>query len=127
MRAMSGFLALAAVGLLAGACAPTMRWDKPGMTTEALQADQGDCRKAAADEAFRNYPFYPGFGLVGPPFWPYRHSPDYFLYRQRMETDRSFNEMRLANFCMRNKGYTQVPINAQPPVPQAPAPQAPAK
>jgi hypothetical protein len=115
MRAMSGFLALAAMGLLASACAPTMRWDKPGSSAEALQADQVDCRKAAADEAFRNYAFFSGFGMMGAPFWGYRHQPDYFLWRQRLETDRAFQEMRLANFCMRNKGYTQVPINEQTP------------
>ncbi len=115
MRAMSGFLALAAIGLLASGCGPAMRWDKAGMNAEAVQADQLDCRKAAADEAFRGYAFHSGFSMMGPPFWGYRTRPDYFLWRQRMETDRAFYEMRLASFCMRNKGYTQVPVNEQAP------------
>ena len=92
-----------------------------GGAVASTRAGVTNAAAAAADEAFRNYAFYPGFGIGGPPFWGYRHHPDYFLYRQRLETDRSFNEMRLANFCMRNKGYTQVPINAQPPAPQVPA------
>ena len=115
MRAMSGFLALVAIGLLASACGPTMRWDKAGMSAEAVQADQVDCRKAAADEAFRSYAFHTGFSIMGPPYWGYRRQPDYFLWRQRLQTDRAFYEMRLASFCMRNKGYTQLPINEQAP------------
>ena len=117
MAAKSGFLALVAIGLLAAGCGPPMRWDKPGASAENVQNDQLECRRAAANEAFRNYAFYSGFGIMGPPFWGFRSRPDYFIWRQRLETDRAFYEMRLANFCMRNKGYTQVPVNE----PAAPA------
>lgn len=115
MRAMSGFLALAAIGLLASGCGPAMRWDRPDANAETVQADQLDCRRAAASEAFRSYAFHSGFGMMGAPFWGYRHRPDYFMWRQRLETERAFYEMRLASFCMRNKGYTQVPVNEQAP------------
>ncbi|MBX3501197.1 MAG: hypothetical protein KF889_17290 [Alphaproteobacteria bacterium] len=115
MRAMSGFLALATAGFLASGCGPAMRWDRPGTSAEMLQADQLECRKAAADEAFRSYAFHTGFGMMGAPFWGYRHRPDYFMWRQRLQTERAFYETRLASFCMRNKGYTQVPVNEQAP------------
>ena len=115
MRAKSVFLALAAIGLLATGCGPAMRWDKAGMTVEAVQTDQFECRKAAADEAFRHYAFTTGFAMMGPPFWGYTRQPDYFMWRQRIESDRAFYEMRLASFCMRNKGYSQVPVNEQTP------------
>lgn len=113
MGAKLGLLAVAAIGLLAAGCGPPMRWDKPGASAEITQLDQLECRRAASDEAFRNYAFHSGFGIMGPPFWGYRHRPDYFLWRQRLQTDRAFYEMRLASFCMRNKGYTQVPVNEQ--------------
>ena len=115
MRATSALLAMAVVGLLVSGCGPAMRWDKVGVSAEAVQTDQLECRRAAADEAFRNYAFTSGFAMMGPPFWGYRRQPDYFMWRQRIETDRAFYEMRLANFCMRNKGYTQVPVNEQVP------------
>jgi hypothetical protein len=77
MRVMSGFLALTAIGLLASACGPAMRWDRPGASVETVQADQIECRKAAASEAFRSYAFHSGFGVMGAPFWGYRQRPDY--------------------------------------------------
>ena len=115
MRANSALVAMAAIGLLAAGCGPAMRWDKAGVSGEAVQNDQLECRRAAADEAFRNYAFTTGFATMGPPYWGYRRQPDYFMWRQRIESDRAFYEMRLASFCMRNKGYTQVPINEQAP------------
>lgn len=113
MGVKSGFLVLATISLLAAGCGPPMRWDKPGASAENVQSDQFECRRAAADEAFRSYAFHTGFLMMGPPFWGYNQRPDYFLWRQRIETDRAFYEMRLTSFCMRNKGYTQVPANEQ--------------
>src|SRR4029079_13617910 len=38
------------------ACAPPMRWEKPGATAEMLSFDMTSCRQAAQQEAMR-YPF----------------------------------------------------------------------
>ena len=85
MAAKSGFLTLLVIGPLIVGCGPPMRWDKAGASAENVQNDQLECRRAAADEAFRNYAFQSGFGIMGPPFWGYRSRPDYFIWRQRLE------------------------------------------
>lgn len=113
MRAMSGFLGLAAICLLASACGPTARWDKPDASAATVRADLIDCRREAASEAFRGYAYNSGFGMMGPPFWGYRERPDYFQWRQRLQTERAFYEMRLTSFCMRNKGYSKAPVGQQ--------------
>lgn len=113
MGAKPGLMAMAVIGLLAAGCGTPMRWDKAGATAEDVDNDRLECRRAASDEAFRMYPVYSGFGLMGPPYGGWRHRPDYYLWRQQGETDRVFYEMRLASFCMRNKGYTQVPITPE--------------
>ncbi|HJQ55349.1 MAG TPA: hypothetical protein VJ890_00495 [Vineibacter sp.] len=112
---------IAAVGL---AGCDKYTWERPGTTDTALQADYGECRRQAQSEAFRTYAFHSGFPVMGPGYWGYRHQPDYWYWRQRLESERFFYENRLANFCMRNKGYTLVKVadDVQAVPPAAPAP-----
>jgi hypothetical protein len=122
-------VAAIAVALLVAGC-EKYTWDRPGVSDEATQADYRDCRQQAQTEAFRTYAFYSGFPIMGPGYWGYRAQPDYWFWRQRIDSERFFYENRLTNFCMRNKGYTlvkveddvqAVPSNTpQPPVPAPP-------
>ena len=71
----------------------------------------GDCRSAARDESWRSYGF--GYGLgAGPWGWGFGYGGGYALWRQRMASDRYFEEGRLTDFCMRNKGYALTPAPA---------------
>jgi hypothetical protein len=127
---MRHVLAVAAATLLLAGC-DRYTWERPGTTDTALQADYRDCRQQAQSEAFRTYAFHSGFPIMGPGYWGYRHQPDYWYWRQRLESERFFYENRLANFCMRNKGYTLVKVaddvQAVPPAapPVTPAPTTP--
>jgi len=75
------------------ACAQPARWEKAGVDEKAMTADMATCRRAAEDEAFKEYP-----------------GPAYFsLYRWGYFDQRRFyEEGRLTDFCMRNKGYQRV-------------------
>lgn len=92
---------LLAAGLLAG-CGPAPVWTKPDATAELTASDVQACRMSARQEAWRNgfYGwsasgiYYP-VGSIGPG-WS----------RGRMFADRSWEEDRLADYCMRVKGYT---------------------
>ena len=107
--------------LAVSACGTPMRWDKPGATDQMVQADMSACRIAAQVEANRY--FYPwGWSGWG---WGYgRHSG--LMWAIRADSDRFFTETRLTTFCMRNKGYEQVPVQPQtqapPPPPASPEP-----
>ena len=97
---------IAALVLAAAGCAP-MKWIKPDATPEQLAADTQQCEQAAWSEA--NY-YYMGYRPFGP--WLYRGGPFfhpvgpfYDLYY-----DRTMEEQRLANFCMRAKGYELAPV-----------------
>lgn len=114
MQPMKVVSALLAIGLALTACGPELRWDKAGISPVMAENDRLECRRAAAQEAFRQTAFTSDFGFIGPPFWGYRGQYDYFYRRQRLQNDQFFHESRLANFCMRNKGYVQVPISEQP-------------
>jgi hypothetical protein len=96
--------------LLASACAP-MEWVKPDATPEQVAADAQQCEQEAwreAQSAYMGYgPFTPwmyrnGFGspFAGRPFGPF-YDP---------LGDRYMEESRLANFCMRAKGYELAPV-----------------
>jgi hypothetical protein len=104
-RAAFAALALAA---MAG-CAP-MQWARPGSTPAELDADLKQCQQQAWQETNERYIAAHGFspwlnrdafgspftfGTVGPFFDPYH--------------DRRLEEGRLANFCMRVKGYDLQP------------------
>jgi hypothetical protein len=126
MRRPAAFAAVAAALAVAGC--DKYAWERPGVTEEALQADYKDCRQQAQSEAFRTYAFYSGFPIMGPGYWNYRYQPDYWFWRQRIDSERFFYENRLTNFCMRNKGYTLVKIdeNVQAVPSNAPLPPVPA-
>ncbi len=116
MRRVVPFLLLLAVS----ACGPELRWDKPGATQQMVATDMTACRSAAQVEANRY--FYPwGWGGWG---WGYgRHSG--LMWSMRADSDRFLTETRLTAFCMRNKGYEQVPVQPQtqaPPPPASPEP-----
>jgi hypothetical protein len=101
--------------LVVSACGPALRWDKPGATEQMVQADMSACRGAAQIEANRY--FYPwGWGGLG---WGYgRHSS--LMWQMRADNDRFLTETRLTAFCMRTKGYEQVPVQPQTQAPQPP-------
>jgi len=127
MHRATAFAAVLAAFSLAG-CGQ-YAWERPDTTDATLQADRQDCRQQAYSEAFRSYAFYGGFPLMGPGYWGYRYQPDYWYWRQRLESERFFYENRLTSFCMRNKGYTLVKVDdtvqAVPPTaPVAPVPPA---
>jgi len=99
---------------LAG-CTP-MQWTRDGAVppTEALEQDSASCRQQAWREAqYRAWAYGPYWGpafmrrdAFGRTFtaWPYGHAP-YPFY-----ADPAFEEARLADFCMRAKGYELVPV-----------------
>jgi hypothetical protein len=97
-KVLSFALLLAAAG-----CSTPARWEKPGVSAEMTATDAVDCRRAASQEAF----LYPsGFP---PPLWPYRRGQP-LTWEQYQGSERFYAENRLTAFCMRNKGYEQVPI-----------------
>ena len=116
MRRVVPFLLLLAVS----ACGTPMRWDKPGATDQTVAADFSSCRTAAQQEASRYYPFYPwGWGGWG---WGYgRHSG--LMWQMRVDDERFFAQNRLTAFCMRTKGYEQVPMQPQTQAPQPASPE----
>src|SRR5262245_8228521 len=107
---------LIALLLLAG-CAP-MQWIKDGEPAEpaALEKDSAFCRQEAWREAqYRAWAYRPiapvvtrdRFGrstFVGWPYAPYAYPFG----------DPFFDEARLADFCMRAKGYELVPAPPKP-------------
>ena len=113
MRRVVPFLLMLAVS----ACGTPMRWDKPGATDQMVEADFSSCRLAAQQEANRYYPFYPwGWGGWG---WGYgRHSG--LMWQMRADDERFLAQNRLTAFCMRTKGYEQVPVQPQTQAPQPP-------
>ena len=119
MRRVVPFLLMLAVS----ACGTPMRWDKPGATDQMVQTDMSACRQAAQIEADRYYPYYPwGWGGWG---WGRRSG---LMWQMRADDERFFAESRLTAFCMRTKGYEQVPIQPQtqaPPPQQPPSPEPP--
>jgi len=115
MRRVVPFLLMLAVS----ACGSPMRWDKAGATEQMVATDMTACRRAAQVEANRNYPFYPwGWGGWG---WGHRSS---LMWQMRADDERFFTQNRLTAFCMRTKGYEQVPVQPQT---QAPQPQPPSQ
>jgi hypothetical protein len=116
MRRVVPFLLLLAVS----ACGTAMRWDKAGATEQMVQADFSACRGAAQTEANRYY--YP-WGWGGGPGWGWGFGRRSGLgWAMRADDERFLTENRLTNFCMRTKGYEQVPMQSQP---QTQAPSAP--
>jgi hypothetical protein len=120
MRRVVPFLLMFAVS----ACGTPLRWDKAGATDQLVQADFSACRGAAQIEANRYY--YPwGWGNPG---WGWGYGRRSGLWwSMRADNDRFLIESRLTSFCMRTKGYEQVPVQQQPrtQAPQQPPPASP--
>lgn len=87
-----------------------MEWARPDATPEQTAADVQHCEQEAWREAqlaylgygaFTPWMYRDGYGspFVGRPFGPF-YDP---------LSDRSMEEARLANFCMRAKGYELAP------------------
>jgi hypothetical protein len=101
--------AAAAVLVLAG-CTP-MEWIKPDVTPEEREQDAIACQQEAWHEArwrawyYRPYPIAPFRDASGRFFFPgpYSYFSDPF-------GDPFLEEGRLAQFCMRSKGYELVPV-----------------
>ena len=108
MIASRAFLGLLIAFALA-ACGTPAVYTKAGASEDVAKADLTDCRSAARDESWRSYGFGYGFG-PGPWGWGFGYGGSRFLWRQRLASDRYFEEGRLADFCMRNKGYTLTPV-----------------
>lgn len=99
--------------LLTGCAAPTV-WTRAGAGEEAMNADFVECRRASRLEAHRQFGPTSAFGLTGPPAVSGRRAEDparleAARYRQRLDDDRLHAETRLANACMRDKGYERAP------------------
>ena len=91
------------------ACTP-MEWVRPDATPQPVEADAVQCQQEAWREA-NNY--YLGYRAFGP--WMYRDAFSRpFLFHPvgpfyDPTSDRYLEEQRLANFCMRAKGYDLAP------------------
>jgi hypothetical protein len=105
----------ALVALAFGGCTP-LQWVRDGAVPEpeVVEKDASTCRQQAWQEAqYRSWAYYrPYAPIVGrDPLgrrvvtWPYGPWPYPFA-------DPFFEEARLADFCMRAKGYQLVPIEA---------------
>ena len=88
--------------LLLAACTP-MQWVRPDSPPpEHIQADVQHCQAAAWNEArMRNLTSFPGYG-------PWRYRSPYSPFGDPYG-DRFLDESRLADFCMRSKGYELAP------------------
>lgn len=108
---MRQYLSVFAVMLALAACAQPTRWDKEAVSAEATAADAAHCQEQARAEAIRAVGAYPlGYPFYGP--GPYFHGSRLWRYDYggRLQYDRTVAENRLADFCMRNKGYERVAI-----------------
>ena len=92
--------AIAAALLLATACAPPLRWEKPG--ADAAR-DEAACRAGAHAEAVRRMPYGDGPPVFGyPPISMLQWTQAIDIQRDR------FTEWQ-TSLCMRENGYEQVP------------------
>jgi hypothetical protein len=98
---------IAIAALIVAGCAP-MNWVRPDATPEQLAADTQQCEQEAWREA--NY-YYAGATPFGP--WLYRGDPFFHTAGPFFNPyyDRTMEEQRLANFCMRAKGYDLAPVS----------------
>lgn len=95
---MNKRLALFAMPLLLAGCA-SVAWVRPDTPPAQAQADQAQCQDLAwrdAQYAAWRQPWMPGWGSEGP-WGPWRLDPFY-------------EQSRLADFCMRARGYQLVEI-----------------
>jgi len=98
-------LRLFAIALLSvvSACGGQVRWEKAGADEASLASELNACRAAAHSAIQRMY---------GPPRVP-TSSPGVFGGPSATEptlADRQMREQEAVNRCMRDKGYTLVPV-----------------
>jgi hypothetical protein len=103
--------ALIAFTLLLSGCVVTpMEWVKPGMAPSEAGLERQQCQFSASREAFR-------YRSLGSSFSYYRYDPysgRRLAYPSMMfGRDDPFIESRLADFCMRSKGYNLVPKRSE--------------
>ena len=99
--------------LVAGGCAPA-QWTRQDASDEQMSRDLKECRDTAFWEAQRR-PY--GFQHVGPMVVQDSAGRRFFVYPYGPFADpygeRFIEEGRLANFCMRSRGYELAPAPAQ--------------
>jgi hypothetical protein len=98
-----------ALALLAAACTP-MEWVRSDVTAEQAEADAQLCSDQAWRETAWSYRY--NYSSFGP--WLYRDPfgrPLVGPLGASSLTERSMDEARLADFCMRAKGYHRAPKN----------------
>jgi hypothetical protein len=88
----------ALVALLAASCAAP-QWQRPGTSPEAMREDLAACRAAARERLAR----------AAPPLPEARLDPRFGATDPYSPADRRLEEQRLADACMREKGYTLAP------------------
>ncbi|MBL8831177.1 MAG: hypothetical protein JNL71_02190 [Rhodospirillales bacterium] len=93
----------ACCAILASGCTP-MRWEHPAFGPEEAGREAQDCRQQAWAEAQRQ-----SFMYFGPRYVRDRKGRLYPHYYPDF-SERQFAEMRLNDFCMRNKGFALVPV-----------------
>ena len=85
------------------ACGGQVRWDKPGADEAALGTDLTGCRTAAHSSIQRMYgvalPVSSPHGPMGAP-----------MSTEPSLADRQMREQEIVGRCMREKGYTLVPV-----------------
>jgi hypothetical protein len=111
---MGRYLAVLAVLVALGACVP-MHWTRPGIGLAEAAEDMSACRRAAAEQAWREERLALAFG------WPFRRPPVWTGSPHALSTfgawrgsafDRWRRESELEGFCMRVKGYRLEPADA---------------
>ena len=104
---------------LAG-CGPGYQWAKPGITPALADADYDRCRYLTEREVDAKY--WSQFEwlrfnqFAGRTRGPSRFPPAlrYSLERDRLQSDRDFDRVRLMRVCMEGNGYQLVPIEPKP-------------
>jgi hypothetical protein len=115
---MPRMLLLPLAVLLAAGCTP-LQWVRQDANPAELEQDMAQCQQQAWREASWRSFFYRPFGptivqdLHGRRVLVWPHSPFSDPFGERF-----FEESRLADFCMRAKGYELVPADKIQPSPQ---------
>jgi len=110
-RAMNPRRSIALVLLLATACTP-MQWVKPDAPPEQIEQDLKTCQDEAWREVNWRSPHY--YGALGPMLYPDYMGRRFLVWPYGPFADpygeRFLEEARLADFCMRAKGYELAPV-----------------
>lgn len=104
---MTRVFAVLLIGLGLGACTP-MRWEHPQYGLAGAQEDVNSCNQSARAEAWR---YQMSARMWEPPRF-YRDGSGRMIYAPSYSRryDPWMDEARLADYCMRNKGYQLVPV-----------------